>query len=476
MLRRSAIITMCFALGLLVAEPIFFANAALAQPSDSSPADYVPRDMTDLEQLTAPVALYPDAILAQVLVACSYPDDVISAAQWLSAGNDPQGIDDQDWDLSVKGVARYPSALNYMASHADWMNDLGDAFVNQESDVMTSVQLLRAQANAAGNLVSNDQQQVVIDGDVVEIIPADPQVIYVPQYDPQVVYVERRLLVGERWEPLVTFGVGIRVGDWLRHDCDWDDHAVYVGDWGRDRPWWHRDDHRDGEPAHRYADYRPGTYRSTNITNIRNTTVINNRTEVRNTVTNVAQNGRWQRDSRKPAPRPASMTVNRAPNPRSGTGYPPARPAAERIASEPSPPSNVAVPQDARGAVSARASSRGQRSRQTTAQAMPKPVGRPAPAPAAARPAPAPVAARPAAPAQPAARPEPAPRAAKPARAAPAPRPAPAARPAPTLPAARPNAPTRGGAMGSYQNGSEAARSSDRSAKSRGSSQPKDHR
>jgi hypothetical protein len=465
MLRRGAIITMSVALSLLVAEPIFFANVALAQPSDS-PADYVPRDMTDLEQLTAPVALYPDAILAQVLVACSYPDDVISAAQWLNAGNDPQGIDDQDWDLSVKGVARYPSALNYMASHVDWMNDLGDAFVNQESDVMTSVQLLRAQANAAGNLVSNDQQQVVIDGDVVEIIPADPQVIYVPQYDPQVVYVERRRFVGERWEPLVSFGVGIRVGDWLRHDCDWHDHAVYVGDWGRDRPWWHRDDQRGGEPGHRYADYRPGTYRSTNITNITNTTVIN-RTDVRNNVTHVAQNGRWQRDSRKPAPRPASRTVNRAPNLRSGTGYPPARLAAERIASEPAPPSNVAVPQEARGAVTAKASSRGQRSRQSTVQSTPQP---------AARPAPAPVAARPAAPAQPAARPEPAPRAAKPAHAAPAPRPAPAARPAPTPPAARPSAPTRGGAMGGYQNGSEASRSSDRGAKSRDSSQPKDHR
>jgi hypothetical protein len=448
--------------------PAYFATPLFAQPIELYQGDYAPRDMEELQQLTAPIALYPDAVLAQVLVACTYPDDVVDAARWLSAGNDPSRIDDQGWDPSVKGVARYGGPLNYMASHVDWMNDVGDAFLNQEGDVMTSVQLLRAEANSAGNLVSNDQQQVVVDGDVIEIIPAQPDVIYVPQYDPQFVYVDRRRYVGDRWEPLETFGGGIEVGAWLRHDCDWDDHAVYVGDWGRDRPWWHRggDDRRGGrDEVRRYADYRPGTYRSTNVTNIRNTTIVNNRTDVRNNVTNV-QSGRWQRDARKPAPRPVSRTANRDANVHGDRGYPPAaRPAAERTAparTMTEPARNIAVPQDTRGAVAARASSRGQRSRQSSAApAAPTPAARPAPAPVA---RPAPAAAPP---------PAPAPRAAAAPRASPR-APAPAAPRA--APAARPSAPTRGGAVGGYQNGSDASHTSSRGAGSRGAATAAGHR
>jgi len=258
-----------------------------ASPSD--PVGYVPRDTEELKRLAAPVALYPDAVLAQVLVACTYPQDVTDAAGWLDAGNDPQFIDDQNWDPSVRGIAHYPDVLRRLAADPDWMNDLGDAFLNQPSDVMNAVQLLRAEASAAGNLACNDQQQVIVDQDdpgVIEIIPTTPQYVYVPVYDPAVVYVERPHWVGEVLPPCETFGAGVVVGDWLCHDLDWHDRGVYVGAWGQDRPWWHYES-RDGRAAAsaRYVDDRPGTYRPARVENV-TVNKVNNITNVQN-VTNV---------------------------------------------------------------------------------------------------------------------------------------------------------------------------------------------
>lgn len=133
--------------------------------------EYAPLNMDDLENLAGPVALYPDAVLAQLLTAATYPLDVVSAAQWLDAGNNPDNADSQDWDDSVKGLVRFPDALHYLAAHVDWMNDLGEAFLNQQSDLMTAVQNLRAEAWSAGNLASNDDQQVIEDGNIIQIIP-----------------------------------------------------------------------------------------------------------------------------------------------------------------------------------------------------------------------------------------------------------------------------------------------------------------
>jgi hypothetical protein len=453
------------------------APCSFAQPARDA-YDYVPRGRDELRDLAAPVALYPDALLAQVMVACSYPLDVVSASQWLRAGHDPARIDDQSWDASVKGIARYPGTLDYMADHVDWMNNLGDAFVHQERDVMDAVQDLRAEANAAGNLVSNDKERVVVEEDVIEIIPANPEVIYVPVYDPEVVYVERHR-VGYAWTPLITFGIGIEVGTWLRHDCDWHDHTVYVGDWGRDRPWWRReefrrDDRRDDDrrgfrdEGRRYDDVRPGVYNTTNITNIQNTTINNNRTEIRNNTTinnstinrtDVRNNTtnitatRWQRDERKPLPQPKAEAVSRAANQRSGTGYPPIRPAADRPVRDTS--RDTAVPNGGSGTATAHSSNRGHQSRERAAQPAPQPEARPAPR-SEARPTPAPEP-------RPAPRPE--------ARPAPAPEPRPAPRreappaPAPQAPAARPSG--HGAATGGYRNGSDASRNSDRGSSSR---------
>ncbi len=199
-------------------------------------AAYVPRSADELKQLAAPVALYPDALLADVLTASTYPQDVLDASQYLNDGNDPAAIDQQGWDASVKAVARYPDVLNYLASNTDWMNNLGDAFLNQPDDVMNAVQVLRSEANAAGNLISNDQQRVICDGDLFEIVPANPEMIYVPVYDPAVAFVYRPRLADEVYTPCVEFSYGVEVGTWLDRDCDWHDHTVYVGSWAPTAP------------------------------------------------------------------------------------------------------------------------------------------------------------------------------------------------------------------------------------------------
>jgi len=261
-------------------------------------AVYVPRGMDDLKQLAAPIALYPDAVLADVLTASTYPQDVLDASQYLNAGNDPNAIDQQGWDSSVKGVARYPDVLNYLAGNPDWMNNLGAAFLNQPGDVMNAVQVLRAEANAAGNLVSNDQQRVICDGSLFEIVPANPQVIYVPVYDPAVVYVYRPRPIGEVYIPCVEFRFGVQVGGWLDRDCDWHDHTVYVGSWGSNRPWWHRDLAHDGVGVNVYVNDRPGNFRDAHVTNV---------TRITNVQTTV-----WQHDARKPVPRPSERVAPRS--------------------------------------------------------------------------------------------------------------------------------------------------------------------
>jgi hypothetical protein len=160
-----------------------------------------------LDQLTAQVALYPDALLSQVLMASTYPSDVAAAAQWARAHPDAKGdeavkqVEDRGWDPSVASLVAFPQVIVTMGEKPDWVRDLGDAFLAQPEDVMGSVQRLRAQAQKAGNLKSNEQTVVrvesappdqavtqVVERQVIYIEPAQPQVVYVPTYNPAVVY------------------------------------------------------------------------------------------------------------------------------------------------------------------------------------------------------------------------------------------------------------------------------------------------
>ncbi len=184
----------------------------------------------ELDDLLAPIALYPDPLLAEILPASTYPQEVADAAAWLTGGGDPTRIDEQNWDEPVKAVARYPNILSMMSGDMDWTADVGDAFLNQPEDVTKSIQRLRWRARAVGNLVSNNEQTVVIEGDYIQIIPAQPQYLYVPQYDPAAVYVQRPA-VGIA--PFITFGVGLAIGGWLSMDFDWSHHHVIYHGWSR---------------------------------------------------------------------------------------------------------------------------------------------------------------------------------------------------------------------------------------------------
>ena len=148
----------------------------------------------DLDQMLAPVALYPDSLLAQVLIAATYPDQVMEADRWLKENPNLKGdalnaaLDQMNWDLSVKALAPFPQVVAMMAQQPEWTQRLGEAFLAQQAAVMDSVQKLRAKARQAGNLKTTPEQKVAVKGDVIEIEPVNPQVVYVPRFDPLVVY------------------------------------------------------------------------------------------------------------------------------------------------------------------------------------------------------------------------------------------------------------------------------------------------
>jgi Protein of unknown function (DUF3300) len=201
---------------------------ALCQ-DDSSGGAFSP---DQLDNLLAPIALYPDPLLAQVLLAATFPDQIDEAARTVRANSDPDFIDQQPWDVSVKAVGHYPSVISMMADKLDWTTALGQAYVNQSSDVMGAVQRLRAEARSAGNLVTTPQQEVVEDGGYVEIWPAQPQYLYVPVYDPAVVYFGRGGFFAG-----ISFGRPFFIGAWLNNDFDWRGHRVYYHGWDDGRGW-----------------------------------------------------------------------------------------------------------------------------------------------------------------------------------------------------------------------------------------------
>lgn len=149
-----------------------------------------------LDALLAPIALYPDALLTQVLMAATYPLEIVEASRWLQQGSNAQlhgdalakALEGQSWDPSVKSLVPFPEVLAMMNGKLDWTQQVGYAFATQQADVMNSVQRLRAQAQQAGSLKSTPQQTVSSEQGAIVIQPADPQVIYVPAYNPTVVY------------------------------------------------------------------------------------------------------------------------------------------------------------------------------------------------------------------------------------------------------------------------------------------------
>jgi len=200
-----------------------------------------PISTEEIEQLVAPIALYPDALVAQILMASTYPLEIVSAARWVKANADVKGealeaaMQQQPWDPSVKALTALPQVLNMMNEKLDMTQKLGDAFLAQQKDVLDAVQRLRAKAQAAGNLKSGKEQGVSSEQQsgttIIKIEPADPQVVYVPTYNPTVVYgawpypayppyyyYPPGYVAGTA---IFSFAVGVAVGNAMWGHCNW---------------------------------------------------------------------------------------------------------------------------------------------------------------------------------------------------------------------------------------------------------------
>ncbi len=201
----------------------------------------------ELEQMIAPIALYPDDLLAQMFMASTYPLEIVEADRWVKANPNLKGtqlatsLEKQTWDPSVRSLVNFPSVLSMMSDKLDWTQKLGDAFLAQQKDVMNTVQRLRAKAQANGSLKTTNEQKVTTQAQTIIIEPANPQVIYVPAYNPVVVYgawpypayppypyYPPGAVVGAS---MVSFGIGVAVGaawGYAWGNCNWNHGDVNV--------------------------------------------------------------------------------------------------------------------------------------------------------------------------------------------------------------------------------------------------------
>lgn len=220
-------------------------------PQEISAQSLFPPDQ--IEQLVAPIALYPDALLAQMLMAATYPTDIVQAARWIRDNEKLEGealekaAEEQPWDPSVKTLVFFPSVLAYMNENLAWTQDLGDAMVAQQDEIMDAVQSLRNQAQDAGTLQTNEQQRVEAEGDTIVVQPANPEVVYVPTYDPSTVYgqtappattyypstyaVPITTTTSSSTDSWITFGAGALAGGLLTAAILWNrnDYGIYRG-------------------------------------------------------------------------------------------------------------------------------------------------------------------------------------------------------------------------------------------------------
>jgi hypothetical protein len=249
-----------------------------SQSSDQAPASDqaappVKQTPQQLQQLVAPIALYPDALVAQILAASTYPTQIVEAERWMQSHSDLKGdklakeVDKQNWDPSVKAMTQFPSVLENMDKNLSWTSSLGEAYVSQPQDVSDAVQTMRQDARKAGHLNSNEQEKVTTQGNTIVIAPANPQVVYVPAYDPWLVY-GAPIVAYPGWYPVpgifwggvgLSFGIGFGIGffggfgwgwghwgydwhgrraffdhhEWVSHSRDFGHEGFHHGDFGR---------------------------------------------------------------------------------------------------------------------------------------------------------------------------------------------------------------------------------------------------
>src|ERR1700687_1213243 len=226
---------------LLTTAPGAFAGQA-DQSEAPPPVQEAQQTPAQLQQLVAPIALYADALVAQVLAAATYPDQIVEANRWMQQHSDLKGeqlaqeVDKQPWDPSVKALAQFPSVLANMSQNLAWTSELGDAHLNQQQELTQAIQTMRQRAKQAGNLQPTPQENVKTKGQTIVIEPTAPDMIYVPEYDPWLAY-GAPLPVFPGWYPYpglfldgpgIAFGLGFGVGlfggfgwGWHHWGYDW---------------------------------------------------------------------------------------------------------------------------------------------------------------------------------------------------------------------------------------------------------------
>jgi hypothetical protein len=178
-----------------------------------------------LEKLVAPIALYPDPLVAQILPASTNPMEVVAAADALASGGRPGQSTASQWDPSIQALLSFPTVLKMMSDRIDWTTRLGQAFSSDEGSVLAAIQQVRHEAQSAGNLQSNAQQVITTQGSTMIIEPADPAYIYVPQYNPVAILSPAPYYA---YAPLMTFGVGFAAGAATAYACSWGGSTVTV--------------------------------------------------------------------------------------------------------------------------------------------------------------------------------------------------------------------------------------------------------
>jgi hypothetical protein len=290
---------------LLVAFGLLASCVAHAQDNAAPPPLAAPKySAADLEKLAAPIAMHPDPLIAILLPASVYPLEIVQAARFVKDTNNIPKVDEQPWDENVKALAKFPDLIQKMNDDLTWTMDLGQAFLDQQKELMDTIQSLRAKAQALGTLQTTPQQIVVVTNTVIEktvqqqvvyvtntvvqIQPSNPQVVYVPTYPPSMYYYyPPPVYVGP--PPMLTFAAGIAVGAIIANNCDWHHGGIYVGHHGVavvGGGWGHNDVDID-------------INRNVNIDNSRNTINVKN-TQV--------QGQKWQPDQSRMSASGASGT------------------------------------------------------------------------------------------------------------------------------------------------------------------------
>ncbi len=305
-----------------------------------------------LDQLVAPIALYPDDLLSQVLMAATYPLEVVQASRWRKANPSATGsaLDEamaaQPWDPSVKSLVAFPEALKMLDGNLDWAQDLGNAVLGQQEEVMDAVQRMRAKAQSAGNLETTSQQKVVVEKETIIIQPAAPERVYVPVYSPVTVY-------GAAWAPVrwyypwhaypasywywgypvartMSFSAGFVTGALLFGGCNWNNHSFYCRSAGYGHAWYrgntnvnvnvHGNVNWNHNPSHRHGvsysnttvNNRYGKYNNVNVNNRPGWNNSNNTANINRPTTLPAQRPDFNRPDNKPnINRPTTLPAQR---------------------------------------------------------------------------------------------------------------------------------------------------------------------